>query len=73
MATLSRRGYKITVPDDTAGAYIEQGFMPAGGVKRWPTFDWRNADIRAFAANEGIEVGAARTKRDLLAAIEVSR
>lgn len=75
MATLSdpRRGYKITVPDDTAGSYVERGFVRAGDERRWPTRDWLNADIAAFADVEGIDLGPARTKQDMLDAIAAAR
>lgn len=75
MATLNhpRRGYKITVPDSTVGAYAEQGFVPAGTSKEWPTGDSLNADIVAFAEREGINLGSARTKWDMLDAIADAR
>lgn len=69
-----RGGY--LVPDAVAEAYEKGQATPVEDeqstdepVKVVPDDSWKNADIEAYAADNGIDLGGATKKADMLAAI----
>lgn len=82
------KGARVTVPDETVDFYTSKGWTVAGAVPDTdpapvdppvvipegdPVEAWKNDQIEAFAAREGIDLGDATKKADMLAAIAAAR
>lgn len=81
MATLTHtKGRVVTVPDDAVDYYLTKGWTVAGGKPvpaaapdERPTESWTNAQLDAYAEQEGIDFTGVKTKADRLAVIADSR
>ena len=78
MASLTRNGRSITVPDDSVDYYIGKGWsspelapegVPIEFPEGDPSMDWKLAQLTAYATIHGLELGDAKTKAELLAVI----
>ncbi|CAD5999271.1 hypothetical protein [Agreia sp. COWG] len=90
MATLTHpKGRTVTVPDEVASTYLENGWSVAGKEPESstagasdtgaapddlvPTDKWTNERLEAHALEQKIDLGGATRKADLLAAIAAGK
>ena len=72
MATLTRNGRTIVVPDETAADYIARGWAdpsappPIVIPEGEPSDRWKNEQLDAYGVREGIDLTSASTKADRL-------
>lgn len=79
MASLkhSKSGQTVIVPDGAVDYYTSKGWVVAGAAaaepvtdfEGAPSKDWKNDQIVAYAQREGIDLGDATKKNDMLAVI----
>lgn len=74
MATLTKDGRQITVPDTEIGYYATQGWQSPGGAppvtsgfpEGPPEESWKAGELKAYADAHEIDLGDATTKKDIL-------
>lgn len=78
MANLQHsNGRRVNVPDDSVDYYLDKGWTrvgaqpaPKGYPDGTPDDSWKNDEIEAYAAAKSIDLGSAKKKADMLAAIK---
>lgn len=77
MATLTKDGRQITVPDTEIDYYLAQGWHSTSAAptppREYPEGEpgqsWKAGELRAYAAAHGIDLGEATKKGDMLAVL----
>lgn len=71
------KGRSVTVPDETVESYTKFGWTVAGSAPVEtvevpdgdPTGDWKVAQLKAYAESNGVDLGDATKKDDILAVL----
>ncbi|WP_404474833.1 hypothetical protein [Microbacterium aerolatum] len=71
------KGRTVVVPDAVAESYISQGWVVPGSPApaeqdSAPSKSWKVDELKAYADENGIDLGDATKKADILAAIETA-
>lgn len=74
MATLTKEARRISVPDSEVDYYLSQGWQspntpppaPPAFPDGEPAASWKAGELKAYAAEHGVELGDATSKKDIL-------